>query len=100
MLALLERAQEMQKMNWKNLTLLQCQWSRPLKKQQECTHCYFINCFISIYDVHNASKEKSFELEMSWICEQSQWKHQLVPMDLLCQAEDYAKASLEEKMQE
>jgi 20S proteasome subunit alpha 7 len=53
-----------------------------------------------MYDVHNAAKDKEMELEISWICEESGWKHQFVPQELLQEAESYAKLSLEEKMQE
>lgn len=37
-------------------------------------------------------KDKEFELEMSWICEESNRKHQRVPTDLLQQAIKEAKA--------
>ncbi len=34
----------------------------------------------------------------SWICEESSWKHQFVPKDLVKAAADHAKAALEEDM--
>lgn len=53
-----------------------------------------------IYDVHNDAKDKEFELEMSWICKQSDWKHAFVPQELLSSAISHAESCLEEKMQE
>ena len=53
-----------------------------------------------MYDVHNASKDKEMELEITWICQESAWKHEFVPRELMQEAESYAKSSLEEKMQE
>ncbi|KAE8540529.1 hypothetical protein D1P53_003478 [Cryptococcus gattii VGV] len=53
-----------------------------------------------IYLVHDENKDKDFELEMTWICEESGNKHALVPKDLLAEAETKAKAALEEGMEE
>ncbi|WRT63390.1 uncharacterized protein IL334_000295 [Kwoniella shivajii] len=53
-----------------------------------------------IYLVHDDNKDKDFELEMTWICEESGNKHALVPEDLLKSAEEKAKAALEEGMEE
>eukprot|EP00484_Ammonia_sp_Unknown_P030346 CAMPEP_0197035746 /NCGR_PEP_ID=MMETSP1384-20130603/13452_1 /TAXON_ID=29189 /ORGANISM="Ammonia sp." /LENGTH=264 /DNA_ID=CAMNT_0042465843 /DNA_START=68 /DNA_END=862 /DNA_ORIENTATION=- len=39
-----------------------------------------------IYQLHDEVKDKPFELEMSWICDASQKKHQFVPQDILDQA--------------
>lgn len=36
----------------------------------------------SIYGVHDEAKDKAFELEMSWVCEESNREHQRV--SLLC----------------
>ena len=56
-----------------------------------------LSLFFSIYLVHDEVKDKQFELELSWVCEESGGKHQLVPKDLKLQAEKYAKAALEEE---
>ena len=36
----------------------------------------------------------------SWICEQSGWKHHLVPKDLVKTAEEEAKKKLDEDMED
>lgn len=53
-----------------------------------------------IVDANNATQARDFELEISWICEQSGWKHVHIPEPLHSQAVAFAKARLEEKMQE
>ncbi|KAJ3126024.1 hypothetical protein HK098_007962 [Nowakowskiella sp. JEL0407] len=53
-----------------------------------------------IYTVHDEVKDKDFELELSWICERSGGVHQFVPKDLADEAEQAAKASLQEEMDE
>ncbi|WVQ85177.1 hypothetical protein IAT38_007342 [Cryptococcus sp. DSM 104549] len=53
-----------------------------------------------IYLVHDENKDKEFELELTWICEESGNKHALVPTDLQADAEAKAKAALEEGMEE
>uniref|UniRef100_M8BND3 Proteasome endopeptidase complex n=1 Tax=Aegilops tauschii TaxID=37682 RepID=M8BND3_AEGTA len=49
-----------------------------------------------IYGVHDEAKDKSFELELSWVCEESNRQHEKVPSDLLEQAKAAAQAALEE----
>eukprot|EP00918_Siedleckia_nematoides_P062673 GHVU01136621.1.p1 GENE.GHVU01136621.1~~GHVU01136621.1.p1 ORF type:complete len:258 (+),score=22.60 GHVU01136621.1:32-775(+) len=49
-----------------------------------------------IYLVHDDSKEKEFELEMSWIGDETNGIHVPVPKDLLAEAEQKAKAALED----
>ena len=49
-----------------------------------------------IYKVHDEAKDKAFELEMSWVCEESKREHQKVPDNLLEQAKAAATAALEE----
>ena len=49
-----------------------------------------------IYGVHDEAKDKAFELELSWICDESNRQHQKVPADLLEQAKVAAQAALEE----
>ena len=48
-----------------------------------------------IYLVHDDTKEKEFELEVSWIGAESNNLHVHVPEDLLKDAEAKAKAALE-----
>lgn len=54
----------------------------------------------SIHLVHDDNKDKDFELEMTWVCEESGWKHQSVPAELLKEADDKGRAALEEGMEE
>lgn len=56
-------------------------------------HFFF---FCSIYLVHDEVKDKLFEMELSWVCEESGGRHQFVPDALYKEAERYAKAALEE----
>jgi 20S proteasome subunit alpha 7 len=51
----------------------------------------------SIYSVHDDAKDKAFELELSWVCEETGNLHKFVPKDLLEEAEKYAKQALEEE---
>ncbi|CAO3682149.1 unnamed protein product [Rhizopus microsporus] len=46
-----------------------------------------------IYTCHDDAKDKEFELELSWICAESQYKHQFVPAELKAEAERLAKES-------
>ncbi|KAI0053096.1 20S proteasome subunit [Auriscalpium vulgare] len=48
-----------------------------------------------IYLVHDDAKEKEFELEMSWIGDETNGRHVPVPKDLLDEAEQKAKEALE-----
>ena len=38
----------------------------------------------SIYGVHDEAKDKAFELEMSWVCEESNREHQRVSLLFFC----------------
>lgn len=49
-----------------------------------------------IHTLHDESKDKPFELEMSWLCEESEWKHKIISKDLVTEAEEAAKKELEE----
>ncbi|KAL7061070.1 hypothetical protein AAHC03_010185 [Spirometra sp. Aus1] len=49
-----------------------------------------------IYTVHDEIKDKSFELNLSWIGAPTNAQHELVPQDVFTQAEEYAKKALEE----
>lgn len=44
-------------------------------------------------------KDKDFELELSWICEESGYVYQQVPKDIKAAAEQAAKAKLEDEME-
>ena len=50
----------------------------------------------SIYLCHEDAKEKDFELEMTWITEETKGLHLPVPKDLHDEAERKAKAALED----
>jgi 20S proteasome subunit alpha 7 len=43
--------------------------------------------------VHDDAKDKEFELELSWVCEESKGFHQFVPKDLADEAETLAKVN-------
>ncbi|CAN1253229.1 Proteasome subunit alpha type-3 [Linum perenne] len=49
-----------------------------------------------IYKVHDEAKDKAFELELSWVCEESNRQHQKVPDELLEEAKSAARIALEE----
>lgn len=49
----------------------------------------------SIYLVHNDQKDKEFELEVTWIGDETGGVHLPVPQDLLKEAEQKAKEALE-----
>uniref|UniRef100_A0A0E0PPA9 Proteasome subunit alpha type n=1 Tax=Oryza rufipogon TaxID=4529 RepID=A0A0E0PPA9_ORYRU len=49
-----------------------------------------------IYGVHDEAKDKDFELELSWVCDESKRQHEKVPDDLVEQAKAAAQAALEE----
>jgi len=46
-----------------------------------------------IHMVHDEVKDKDFELELSWICPESNFKYQVVPKDIAAEAERVAKAA-------
>ncbi|ORX69685.1 N-terminal nucleophile aminohydrolase [Linderina pennispora] len=49
-----------------------------------------------IYSAHDETKDKLFELELSWVCEESGRKHQRVPKELIEEAIQYAERALDE----
>ena len=49
-----------------------------------------------IYSLHDEAKDKPFELEMSWLCEGSGWKHVGVPKKIIGEATEWAKKEIEE----
>merc|ERR1711974_15056 len=44
-----------------------------------------------IYKIHDDVKDKDFELELSWVCAESNNKHQRIPEDLLAEANEAGK---------
>lgn len=49
-----------------------------------------------IYIVHDEVKDKNFELELSWVGTATGGKHEFVPPKVFREAEDYAKAAVED----
>lgn len=49
-----------------------------------------------IHLLHEEGKDKPFELEMSWLCEESGWEHKGVPRAFIKEAVDWAKKDIEE----
>lgn len=43
----------------------------------------------SIYGVHDEAKDKEFELEMSWVCDESNRQHQKVSLSFNCSENAY-----------
>lgn len=50
--------------------------------------------FFSLHQVHDESKDKLYEFEVSWICKQSNYQHEFVPADLLAEANRLAEEEL------
>jgi len=50
-----------------------------------------------IYMVHDDVKDKAFELELSWVCTETNELHRMVPTELHEEAERLAKAALEDE---
>mmetsp|Transcript_4706 Transcript_4706/g.10159 ORF Transcript_4706/g.10159 Transcript_4706/m.10159 type:complete len:200 (-) Transcript_4706:63-662(-) len=48
-----------------------------------------------IYKIHDDVKDKEFELELSWVCAESNGKHEHIPEDLLAEANKVGKQNLE-----
>ena len=53
-----------------------------------------------IHALHDEAKDKPFELEMSWLCEESGWKHKGVPRDVIKESVEWAKKDIEEAEEE
>jgi 20S proteasome subunit alpha 7 len=47
-----------------------------------------------------SSKDGPFELEMSWLCEKTGWKHVGVPKDVMEEAVEWAKREIEAEGEE
>jgi len=99
------KAVSLQRRSWRSLNWPNCQHGKLSSKLLECAYpfpCYFTlflfasdmySC--SIYLVHDDAKEKEFELEMSWIGDETDGIHLPVPKELFEEAEGKAKAALE-----
>jgi len=48
-----------------------------------------------IYIVHDELKDKNFEMELSWVCEETKGRHERVPDELFSDAEKGAKQAME-----
>lgn len=48
----------------------------------------------SIYLVHDDLKDKNFELELSWVCAETQGRHERVPGSVFLEAERSAKQAV------
>lgn len=48
-----------------------------------------------IYLVHDELKDKNFELELSWVCKESEGRHEKVPDNVFVEAERAAKQAME-----
>jgi len=53
-----------------------------------------------IHIVHDEVKDKDFELELSWVCEESEGLHQAVPQELYNEAEAFARQAMEDDSDE
>jgi 20S proteasome subunit alpha 7 len=51
-------------------------------------------CPCSLHTVHDDTKDKPMEIEMSWISEASGWRHQFIPKDVQAEAITWAKAQI------
>ncbi len=60
-----------------------------------CSFIIFI-LYYSIYIVHDEVKDKHFEMELSWVGQNTQGRHVKVPDDVFADAERYARSALEE----
>jgi len=48
-----------------------------------------------MHTIRDTSKDKPFELELGWLCEESKWAHSLVPADLIDEADKLARVDLD-----
>ena len=54
----------------------------------------------SIHKCHADEKDKTFELELTWICAESKGRHVPVPAELAAEADRLARQSLEDEMED
>ncbi|KAF9008903.1 nucleophile aminohydrolase [Cyathus striatus] len=76
------KADNLRKQNWRNSSFQSDNTTSPTN--------------IRIYLVHDDAKEKDFELELSWIGDETGGLHLPVPKDLFEEAQSKAKAALED----
>merc|ERR1712070_180094 len=50
-----------------------------------------------IHQVHDEVKDKNFELELSWLCDETNGQHKLVPAEMRDEISARAKAAIEEE---
>lgn len=50
-----------------------------------------------IHLLHDENKDKAFELEMSWLCKETNWEHKGVPKDLIEESVAWAKKDIEDE---
>ena len=48
-------------------------------------------------DEKESSSSKPFELEMSWVCQESKWEHVGVPRQIIAEAMEWAKENIAEE---
>uniref|UniRef100_A0A7S2UI50 Proteasome subunit alpha type n=1 Tax=Attheya septentrionalis TaxID=420275 RepID=A0A7S2UI50_9STRA len=53
-----------------------------------------------IHVLHDSAKDKPFELEMSWICEESKWSHKGVPRTVIAESVAWAKQAIADAEEE
>jgi len=53
-----------------------------------------------IHALHDEAKDKPFELEMSWLCADSDWQHRGVPRDVIRESVEWAKKDIAEAEEE
>lgn len=44
---------------------------------------YLLSCAASLHTTHDEMKDKPFELELSWLTEETGWQHKPVPKELM-----------------
>jgi len=49
-----------------------------------------------LHTLHDGSKDKPFIMEASWLCQETGWKHQAVPADLITEADQWGKKAVED----
>ena len=47
-----------------------------------------------MYTIRDPTKDKPFEIEIGWLCEESHWKFSLVPSALVTEADESSRASV------
>ena len=48
----------------------------------------------SLHLIRDAGRDKPFDLEMGWLCAETEFKHALVPSALVAAADQHARATL------